>query len=350
MSRLSDLLNPAPSTQSTPQPIDVNAAEASHGRNASITSPLEALAIAATTQSPPISSFGQPTSDPLSPISHSHHPFTIPAPTLPSLHSAATSQQSSVKQEPEMSSHAPSVTSAKQETANNASEQTVAREPSEVISPPVQAGSDGAEARTDTSNRPLVPAIVTEVKKEPETNPPTPSVQSPTVLPTTEDKKRSAPKPSKKGTASVIRKPASKKRKIEAPSKDGTPMSQRSGTPNSSRASKTPAPKSRKRNSATPVQSSPPRSIGGDEDDDDDDGQLFCICRKPDDHKWMIGCDGGCDDWFHGRCVNMKEEDAELIDQYICKRSRPVCRSWLKHCRSKLHQERYWSHNLEANV
>jgi COMPASS component SPP1 len=32
----------------------------------------------------------------------------------------------------------------------------------------------------------------------------------------------------------------------------------------------------------------------------------------------MIGCDGGCDDWFHGDCVNMKQADEELVDKFIC--------------------------------
>jgi len=54
-------------------------------------------------------------------------------------------------------------------------------------------------------------------------------------------------------------------------------------------------------------------------DEDDDDGnEIFCICRRPDNHTWMIGCDGGCEDWFHGKCVNIDPRDAELIDKYIC--------------------------------
>lgn len=44
----------------------------------------------------------------------------------------------------------------------------------------------------------------------------------------------------------------------------------------------------------------------------------FCICRKPDNHTWMIGCDGGCEDWYHGKCVSIDEADSELIDNYIC--------------------------------
>ena len=29
--------------------------------------------------------------------------------------------------------------------------------------------------------------------------------------------------------------------------------------------------------------------------------ELYCICRKPfDEKRFMIGCDGGCEQWFHG--------------------------------------------------
>ena len=128
-------------------------------------------------------------------------------------------------------------------------------------------------------------------------------------------KKRAAPK---KGTASAV-KHAAKKRKIETESIDGTLSVQRSVTPASSRASKAPAPKNRRQDSATPTRSS---SVGQQEDDEDmdDESALFCICRKPDDHTWMIGCDGPCEDWFHGRCVNMNEEDGKIIDKWICTR------------------------------
>lgn len=138
-------------------------------------------------------------------------------------------------------------------------------------------------------------------------------------------RKRAAPKSKieKKGTASAV-KPAAKKRKIDPSSANETPSGQRSGTPASSRASKTPAPKNRKQESVTPVRSS---SMGAtneegeedeEEEDEDEDTELFCICRKPDDHTWMIACDGPCQDWFHGRCVGMDEKDGNLIDKYIC--------------------------------
>ncbi|KAI5804350.1 hypothetical protein EDC01DRAFT_779247 [Geopyxis carbonaria] len=67
---------------------------------------------------------------------------------------------------------------------------------------------------------------------------------------------------------------------------------------------------------------------------DDSGAVLYCICRKPDSGKWMIGCDG-CDEWYHGECIHVKEEDGDLIDKYYC----PHCKSdtqqttWRRRCR-----------------
>ena len=120
-------------------------------------------------------------------------------------------------------------------------------------------------------------------------------------------KKRGAPK---KGTAV---KPPSKKRKIETGSGKASP---RTGTPATSRASGTPVPKKGKQESATPTRSS---SVANQDDDDDDEDELFCVCRKPDDHTVMIGCDGPCEDWFHIRCVSMTGDKVALISKWYCK-------------------------------
>lgn len=51
----------------------------------------------------------------------------------------------------------------------------------------------------------------------------------------------------------------------------------------------------------------------------------------------MIACDGPCEEWFHGRCVGIRERDGELIDKYIC----PTCSkdgfitTWKRMCRRK---------------
>lgn len=145
------------------------------------------------------------------------------------------------------------------------------------------------------------------------------STRSPSANPKTpQSRKRPAPKPKsgKKGTASAIQRGA-KRRKVDG-SSDGTPSVQRSGTPASSRASKTPAPKNRKQQSVTPGRSSSPIDPEEDDGEEDEEAALFCVCRKPDDHTVMIACDGPCQDWFHGRCVGINEKDGNLIDKYIC--------------------------------
>ncbi|KAK5105800.1 hypothetical protein LTR62_002142 [Meristemomyces frigidus] len=148
----------------------------------------------------------------------------------------------------------------------------------------------------------------------------------PSVAETTISKKRPAPS-KKKGMATMTKKtvPPTKKRKLE---------SKRSETP-ASRKIKMPAFKNGSSFSGTPANSSPARSTrsnsddpedeqyGSDEEADEDEdvegsGDVYCICRKPDNGTFMIGCDGICDDWFHGKCVEIAERDKNLIDKYLC--------------------------------
>ncbi|KAL4810330.1 hypothetical protein BDV18DRAFT_130778 [Aspergillus unguis] len=182
--------------------------------------------------------------------------------------------------------------------------------------------------------------------------------------------KRAAPG-SKKG---IGRKASTKKLKVDNQDNESV-GSRRSQTPLSSRASK--APTGKKQSSASlansPAPESKPKRRGGrkakeeeDEDEEDeseeDPDAVFCICRKPDNHTWMIGCDGGCEDWFHGKCVNIHPRDAELIEQYICPNCnangkgctlwKPMCR--LEECRKPArflgpNQSKYCSdeHGLE---
>jgi hypothetical protein len=95
-----------------------------------------------------------------------------------------------------------------------------------------------------------------------------------------------------------------------------------------------PKKKSKKSGSSTSKTKKKTATSSAFDDDEDDDGddktniiglpkfdengeQLYCICRKPDTGKWMIACDG-CEDWYHGECVNVKEADGDLIDKYYC--------------------------------
>lgn len=146
------------------------------------------------------------------------------------------------------------------------------------------------------------------------------------VKPTANKKSGSAA--TKKGTA---KKPTNKKRKGNEMDADGADRD-RSNTP-ASVTSKGPG----KKQSSMSVAGSPapepankkkkkkPGKKQVNEDDGDesveDENEIFCICRRPDNHTWMIGCDGGCEDWFHGKCVNIDPRDADLIEKYICELS-----------------------------
>ncbi|XP_065345796.1 nucleosome-remodeling factor subunit NURF301 isoform X2 [Cloeon dipterum] len=45
---------------------------------------------------------------------------------------------------------------------------------------------------------------------------------------------------------------------------------------------------------------------------------LYCLCKKPyDDSKFYICCDS-CQNWFHGRCVGILQVEADGIDEYVC--------------------------------
>lgn len=44
----------------------------------------------------------------------------------------------------------------------------------------------------------------------------------------------------------------------------------------------------------------------------------YCVCRQPYEG-FMIGCDG-CDEWYHGPCVGITQEQGEKIDKYVCVR------------------------------
>ncbi|KAF2455952.1 hypothetical protein BDY21DRAFT_349208 [Lineolata rhizophorae] len=144
------------------------------------------------------------------------------------------------------------------------------------------------------------------------------SSTTPANMPPKKRATASKPAVTKKGIAKA--KPAPKKRKADEVA------TRNSGTP-ASRTSKTPAGgcNTKKSASGTPAAASPgagDAAVAEGNDTDvgsvDSSGDVFCVCRRPDNHTWMIGCDGGCEDWFHGKCVNIREEDGDLIDKYIC--------------------------------
>jgi COMPASS component SPP1 len=104
------------------------------------------------------------------------------------------------------------------------------------------------------------------------------------------------PKPKKKGTASNVKK-GPRKSKVK--------------TTKSVNKKKGAAP------GATETEATPADDGGATTDEESDHGP-YCICRGPDDHRWMISCEA-CEDWFHGECVKLDKETGEtLIEKYIC--------------------------------
>ncbi|KAM0323143.1 hypothetical protein ACHAQA_008993 [Verticillium albo-atrum] len=95
------------------------------------------------------------------------------------------------------------------------------------------------------------------------------------------------------------------------------------GNPTSSKPSKKPAPKPtsdqdddednflkqfEEREAASPTPA----------DDDSIDPGPYCLCRGPDDHRFMIFCDI-CQDWFHGECVDMdRDVGNNLVERFVC--------------------------------
>lgn len=180
----------------------------------------------------------------------------------------------------------------------------------------VREGSGVASAQPTTAMG--TPKALADIKNDASQSPgPTEnSTGTPSKSKPAPSRKRPAPG-SKKGTTSTL-KPVPKKRKLDNESVDGTPPGQRTGTPATSRASITPAPKQRKQGSVTPARSSSVAN-GPEGESDEDDKEIYCICRKPDDHTLMIGCDGPCEDWYHVRCVGMDAAKSKLIQKWYCK-------------------------------
>ncbi|KUJ23357.1 uncharacterized protein LY89DRAFT_606181 [Mollisia scopiformis] len=115
------------------------------------------------------------------------------------------------------------------------------------------------------------------------------------------------PAAKKKGTAAVVKKAAPKKAAPEAGTSKVSVGAQSSAT-------------------------KPPSA----DDSDSNDGGEYCICRGPDDHRMMVFCDGGCQDWYHCSCLQIDEDDAlGLLDKFIC----PNCKTdtlfttWKRMCR-----------------
>ena len=56
---------------------------------------------------------------------------------------------------------------------------------------------------------------------------------------------------------------------------------------------------------------------GEGEDQGASSGRLYCVCRKPYTGEFMIRCEE-CTEWYHGKCVKVKPEEADTMGDFIC--------------------------------
>ncbi|KAK4125346.1 hypothetical protein N657DRAFT_644211 [Parathielavia appendiculata] len=109
-----------------------------------------------------------------------------------------------------------------------------------------------------------------------------------------------APSRKKRGTAAAVKAPTKRAR-------PGTGSKKTKG--GGSKKAKTDAPA--KQPNAADV-------ADGDGNSSESDNGPYCLCRGPDDHRFMIACDR-CEDWFHGECIGMDKHTGEnLVQKYIC--------------------------------
>lgn len=64
-------------------------------------------------------------------------------------------------------------------------------------------------------------------------------------------------------------------------------------------------------------QTTPPKKDRSLKSNSRNDGKLYCICKKPYDYSFMIGCDN-CSNWFHPACIKISEDQVKTIKTYIC--------------------------------
>ncbi|XP_072940862.1 uncharacterized protein pps isoform X2 [Epargyreus clarus] len=59
---------------------------------------------------------------------------------------------------------------------------------------------------------------------------------------------------------------------------------------------------------------------------EDDPNRLWCICKQPHNNRFMICCDG-CEDWFHGKCVNITKAMGQQMEEQGIEWRCPNCKN-----------------------
>lgn len=115
---------------------------------------------------------------------------------------------------------------------------------------------------------------------------------------------------------------------------DRTPSNKDPDSTNSSRRSsfaKSESGKSSRRQSLAQSAAAADEEMDDQESEDtgaseDDPDRLWCICRQPHNNRFMICCDK-CEEWFHGKCVNVTKAMSAEFEQKKKEWRCPNCRA-----------------------
>jgi hypothetical protein len=77
--------------------------------------------------------------------------------------------------------------------------------------------------------------------------------------------------------------------------------------------------------SQLPAAAALPASGTGSAAADPMDTELYCLCRMPQQGRFMIACDR-CNEWFHGDCVGVREDQVDPNAPFFCPNCQPKMR------------------------
>ncbi|KAI9733215.1 MAG: hypothetical protein M1818_007333 [Claussenomyces sp. TS43310] len=103
----------------------------------------------------------------------------------------------------------------------------------------------------------------------------------------------------------------------EAPSSPKTPDSEAGSLPHLPASPTTPTGRTYEPSDDDDGVKSPQENDDNESFEGSNDGGTYCICRGPDDHSKMVQCES-CEEWYHIRCIEMKEWWYALLEHYFC--------------------------------
>ena len=152
------------------------------------------------------------------------------------------------------------------------------------------------------------------------------STPGPQADATPQPKAKGAAKKSKDSKSTLVKKaakPASASQAVKVAGKKVAGKSKTKSKPDQKAPRSTSQVESVPPGTASVVSAELPASFEEGAESGTDDERIFCVCKRrykeEEEDTTMIGCEGGCENWYHPQCVGLKDEQVEAIGTYICK-------------------------------